>query len=239
MNEALSNIKIISAKALRFREIKDVDIVIVEEAHRLYTDSLDKAERWVKKAKSTCLFSYDAGQTLSASEKRRKTAESIDVLCENTAYRLKNKIRTNKELALFITCLFDLTKFRDEYAFPNVKVIFEPNKRIAHRIAQELACEDYTYISFTPSLYNHELDYQISEYNTHNVIGQEFEGVCMLLDENWFYENNRLKAYTHPNPDYLFNQLLYQGLTRVRSKLALVICSESVLKNIIPLLKNN
>ena len=75
MNEALSNIKIISAKALRFREIKDVDIVIVDEAHRLYTDSLDKAERWVKKAKSTCLFSYDADhmkiiRTFSYLEKR-------------------------------------------------------------------------------------------------------------------------------------------------------------------------
>ena len=66
-------------------------------------------------------------------------------------------------MALFITCLFDLTKFRDEYAFPNVKVIFEPNKRIAHRIAQKLACEDYTYISFTPSLYNHELSRSLTE----------------------------------------------------------------------------
>ncbi len=239
LNEQLSGVRIISAKELRLREIKDVDIVIVDEAHRLYTDSLEKVERWVKRAKTTCLFSYDAGQTLSASERRRHTAETIDALCEGSIYKLTNKIRTNIELALFITCLRDLSKFRDNYSFPHVRIIYEPDKRVALCRAKELEKEGYTYISFTPSLYNHELDYQHSEHNTHNVIGQEFEGVCMLLDYSWHYENGRLTGKTHPNPDYLFNQLLYQGLTRVRSKLALVVCSAQVLEHIIPLLKND
>ena len=239
LNSALDNIKIISAKELRLREIRDVDVVIVDEAHRLYTDSLDKVERWVKRAKTICLFSYDAGQTLSSSEKRRRTAESIDVLCVQNIYKLKNKIRTNKELALFITCLRDLTKYREEYSFPNVTIIYEPDKSKALERAKAFEHQGYTYISFTASFYNHELDYQRSEHNTHNVIGQEFEGVCMVLDYNWYYNNGRLTGREHPNPDYLFEQLLYQGLTRVRSKLALVICSEAVLAHILPLLKNS
>lgn len=239
LNASLGNIKIISAKELRLREIKDVDVVIVDEAHRLYTDSLDKVVRWVKKAKAICLFSYDAGQTLSSSERRRRTAETIDVLCTGNIYRLTNKIRTNKELALFITCLRDLTKYRDEYSFPNVTIVYEPKRAKAIERARIFETQGYTYISFTPSLFNHVLDYQRSEYNTHNVIGQEFEGVCMVLDYNWYYENGRLAALEHPNPDYLFGQLLYQGLTRVRSKLALIVCSESVLAHILPLLKKS
>lgn len=239
LNAALHNIKIISAKELRLREIKDVDVVIVDEAHRLYTDSLDKIERWVKKAKTICLFSYDAGQTLSSSEKRRRTAETIDALCGCNIYKLKNKIRTNKELALFITCLRDLTKYREEYSFPNVTIIYEPDKKKAFERAKALENQEYTYISFTASFYNHELDYQKSEHNTHTVIGQEFEGVCMILDYNWHYNNGKLVGNIHPNPDYLFTQLLYQGLTRVRSKLAIIICSQSVLANILPLLKNS
>ncbi len=239
LNRQLHNIKIISAKELRLREIKDVDIVIVDEAHRLYTDSLDKIERWVKRAKTICLFSYDAGQTLSASEKRRRTAETIDRICKKNLYKLTNKIRTNKELALFITCLKDLSKYREEYSFPNVKVIYEPNLRKAVERARTFETEGYTYISFTASFFNHELDYQKSEYNTHNVIGQEFEGVCMILDNNWQYIENKLVGSTHPNPDYLFEQLLYQGLTRVRSKIALIVCREKVLARIMPLLKNS
>ena len=238
LNDRLSNIRIISAKELRLRIIKDVDIVIVDEAHRLYTDSLEKVERWVKKTKAICLFSYDAGQTLSTSEKRRQTAESIDSLCENHLYKLTNKIRTNKELSLFITCLRDLTKLRPEYSFPNVKIIYEPIRTYAPFRAKKLESEGYTYISYTPSIYYHSLDYQKSTHNTHNVIGQEFEGVCMILDDNWFYENNKLRAHEHPNPDYLFEQLLYQGLTRVRSKLALIICTEEILESVLPIMKN-
>ena len=128
LNQQLNGIKIISAKELRLREIKDVDIVIVDEAHRLYTESLEKVERWTKRAKTTCLFSYDAGQTLSHAEKRRQTAEKIDALCVGSIYKLKNKIRTNKELALFITCLRDLSKYRENYSFPHVKIIYEPDK---------------------------------------------------------------------------------------------------------------
>lgn len=239
LNAALDNIKIISAKELRLHEIRDVDVVIVDEAHRLYTDSLDKVERWVKRSKAICLFSYDAGQTLSSSEKRRRTAESIDALCALNIYKLKNKIRTNKELALFITCLRDLTKYREEYSFPNVTIVYEPDKAKALERAKSFEAQGYTYISFTASFYNHELDYQRGEHNTHNVIGQEFEGVCMILDYNWYYENGKLTGREHPNPDYLFEQLLYQGLTRVRNKLALVICSATILENILPLLKSS
>lgn len=239
LNRHLTNIKIISAKELRLREIRDVDIVIVDEAHRLYTESLEKVERWVKRAKTICLFSYDAGQTLSNSENRRHTAESIDTLCANHIHKLTNKIRTNKELALFITCLRDLSKYRPEYKFPNVKIIYEPDLVKAPIYARKLEAEGYTYISYTPSLYNHSLDYQVGEHNTHNVIGQEFEGVCMIMDDNWYYDGCKLTGRQHPNPDYLFEQLLYQGLTRVRSKLALIICSEEILSNILSLVNHS
>lgn len=240
LDQQLSNIRIIAAKELRLREIKDVDIVIVDEAHRLYTESLEKVERWVKRAKTTCLFSYDAGQMLSSSEKWRNTAGKIDILCANHIFRLTNKIRTNKELALFITCLRDLSKYRTEYSFPNVRILFEPQKNKALEIIKELKSQGYTFISYTPSRYNAALDYQSDQYNTHNVIGQEFDGVCMLIDEHLFYTpEGCLAGKQHPNPDYLFEQLLYQGLTRVRRQIALVITSEPMLQKILPLMGNN
>lgn len=240
LNQKLNNIKIISAKELRLREIRDVDIVIVDEAHRLYTDSFEKVERWVKRAKSTCLFSYDAGQMMSSAERYRNVSERIDKLCLNHIFKLTNKIRTNKELALFITCLRDLSKFRDEYSFPNVHIFYEPKRANALNRVKKLKQQGYTFISYTPSIFNHEIDYQSDIYNTHNVIGQEFDGVCMLMDDHFYYTSEgKLTAKTHPNPDYLFKQLLYQGLTRVRSRIALVIMSESILENIMKIMKNN
>ena len=238
LNKSLNNIKIIAAKDLKFREIKDVDIVVVDESHRLYESILEKIERWVKKTKAICLFSYDNNQKLSRTEQNRKTSEIIESLCKKNIYKLTNKIRTNKELALFVTCLFDLSKYRDEYTFNNVKIIYEPNQLQAVNIAKKMDYEnEYTYITYTPSFYDTALDYQKTNRNTHAVIGQEFENVCMILDRNFYYENKKLKAVIHPNPDYLFTKLLYQGLTRVRSKLAIIITEKSILENILSMFK--
>ena len=153
---------------------------------------------------------------------------------------MKNKIRTNQELALFITCVFDLAKYRSEYLFPNAKIIYEPNDEKAKIRIKELESEGYTYISFTPSVYHSYLDNQASKYNTHNVIGQEFDGVCMMMNNQFIYDSSgKLNAINHPNPDYIFTQLLYQGLTRVRNKIAIVITSTKLLSKLLVLMENN
>lgn len=73
------------------------------------------------------------------------------------------------------------------------------------RKVEELKQSGYTFISYTPSKVNHEIDYQSDRYNTHTVIGQEFDGVCMLIGDYFFYTpEGKLAARTHPNPDYLF-----------------------------------
>ena len=234
LDKKFKNIKIISAKELRLREIKDVDIVIVDEAHRLYESLLSKIERWVKKTKTICIFSYDIGQKLSNAEDQRNTSDNIEQLCGNHIYKLTNKIRTNKELALFITCLRDLSKYRSEYKFDNIKIYFEPDRIKAVNLAKKLAQDEkYAYISYTSSFYDHRIDYQKTDLNTHTVIGKEFDKVCMIIDDNFYYENNRLMGKIHPNPDYIFEKLLYQGLTRVRSALAIIITENDILDRVL------
>ena len=46
----------------------------------------------------------------------------------------------------------------------------------------------------------------------------------MLLDSAFYYdENGLLKGDPHPNPDYLYSKLFYQGITRVRENLSLIV----------------
>lgn len=46
----------------------------------------------------------------------------------------------------------------------------------------------------------------------------------MLMDKSFYYgTNNILQGIPHPNPDYLYPNLFYQGITRVREKIALVV----------------
>jgi hypothetical protein len=78
----------------------------------------------------------------------------------------------------------------------------------------------------------------LASADTHHVIGQEFDNVVMLMDDSFFYNENKvLCTRTHPNPDYLYKQLLFQGLTRVREKLAIIIVEDfQLFQNILNIL---
>lgn len=238
LNDVLENVNIIPARDLNEDSFEDVEVLIIDEAQRLYFYSLNLVESKVGQKDMICIFSYDPKQRLSKSEMNSKTTEKIQKLSKENTFKLTTKIRTNKELALFITCLFDFSKFKEDYRFPNVKIIYEPDKMNAMKRIKEISHKGYKYISFTGSMYNFRLSYQESETNTHNVIGQEYDGVCMLLDSNWEFDGKKLISKIHPNPNYIFLNLLYQGLTRVRKKLVLVVCQKSVLEGLLFLLQN-
>ena len=231
------NIKIIEAKELKLKEIKDVDLVIIDEAHRLYNSIFDKAIRWTKRAKSVCIFSYDSSQKMSKAENIRNTDARIKEVCGNNAAELTGKIRTNKNIAQFIKCLFDLCNYRKDFNFENVLILYEKDERNAVKLALKMQKEkEYTYISYTPSTIDGSLNYQDYGLNTHRVIGQEYDGVIMILNHYFMYdEKGILCAERHPNPDYLFPKLLFQGLTRARSKICLIVTKESLLNEVLKL----
>ena len=170
---------------------------------------------------------------MSHSEFNSSVVEIIKETCSLNHNTLTNKIRTNKDLSYFITCLYDLSKINNNRRIKNVEIIYVSNNKDANELAELKKNEEYTYITYTTSLYNSNLDYQDSENSTHKVIGQEFDNVCMVLNESFYYKNNKLKSEIHPNPNYVYNQLLYQGLTRARNKLLLLITNIDLLSNIL------
>ena len=239
LSNHLSNVKIIEAKELRLREIKDVDIVIIDEAHRLYGSIFDKAVRWTKRAKAICIFSFDSNQKMSVSENRRNTDESIKEVCGCNIAELTSKVRTNKNIASFVKCLFDTEKYRKNVNFQNISLLYESDERKAVELGLNLEItKGYKYIAFTPSTINRELDYQDKGTNTHKVIGQEYDSVVMILNHYFYYQDNILCAKQHPNPDYLFVKLVFQGLTRARSKICLIVTREELLSKILKIVSN-
>ena len=68
------------------------------------------------------------------------------------------------------------------------------------------------------------IDHYGGDINTHHVIGQEFDNVMIMMDNNFQYgEDGDLQAIQHPNPDYLFPKLFYQAVTRAREKLCILV----------------
>ncbi len=233
-----SAINVIAVKELVVRDLNEYDFVLIDESHRLQSEQLD----WIIEESKVAIFSLDRNQMLSSSEFKVDIAVAIDKIQGLVKFELTNKIRTNRELATFIIRLFDLSKRDPNVKYENVDVIYAGDKLDAQRAISHYRDKGYEFINFTPSKYNRDILDSFEPYsdsNTHRVIGQEFDRVVMFMDRNFRYDGNKLCANEHPNPDYIYTQLLYQGLTRVREKLCIVVFdNQDVYKNLLRIADN-
>ena len=130
------------------------------------------------------------------------------------------------ELASFITCLRNLKhrgKLKSDYA--DVELNYANSTQEAQYLLEYYRTKEYVFINYTKPDYK-DSPYAAYEedFDTHHVIGQEFDKVVMLMDGSFYYDaEGMLQGIPHPNPDYLYPNLFYQGVTRVREKLALIV----------------
>lgn len=231
LDKQINNLHLIAVKEFTDGDWlnKNFDAVIVDEAQRIYTNQLNALISCVKQNNKICIIGCDAGQMLSKSEVERNSPRLIADIPDIEKYTLSNRIRTNQELSDFIKILLDNQEGGERSItkkFPNVTVVYADDFEETKKIIGYFIRENYTHISFTKSLYNKDgLIYHIPENtNTHEAIGHEYDNVLMVLTNDFQYnEKGRLTAKEHPNPDYLFPKLFYQGITRAREKLALIV----------------
>ena len=228
----ISNLSIIPIRNFKASELfcPDFDVCILDEAQRIYAEQLETIIKKVDKEKKICILGYDKGQMLSKSEIERDSPTVIANITNINSFTLSNKIRTNPEISDFIKILLDKQEKGDRTKtkkFPNVSVIYANDCGEVNKLIKIFLKHDYRYISYTPSSVNKKgAIYSIlqSNANTHAVIGHEFDNVLMVLTNDFQYnEKGRLTAKEHPNPNYLFPKLFYQGITRAREKLAIIV----------------
>jgi hypothetical protein len=242
LNKSLPNLDVYAAREFDSIDFIQYQKVFVDESHRFYSNQFDALVNAVCVNHMVCVFSYDKRQVLSRKETYRNVVDRIQTLPGFQEYKLSNKIRTNKELASFIRRLFDLNHTDIQPFYPSVSIIYANDKREADFFIQGYRTQRYIFINYTQSLYQKgPFDIYTADTDTHHVIGQEFDNVLMLIDDTFKYnEKGNLVARTHPNPDYLYMQLLYQGLTRVREKLAVIVLNNpDVFSNILSIIDNN
>lgn len=238
------SIDILAAKDLSDNSILHYSYIFIDEAQRFYKEQFEKVINITRKRNIPVTFSFDAKQTLSHTEQNTNTVNLIKNLPNYIEYKLSNKIRTNKEIASFISRLFNLNSNKTCLAYPSISILYANNQDEAITLLKNYTSNDYTFINYTSSTY-YKGDFDvysniIYSHNTHYVIGQEFDNVIMLMDKNFIYnENNKLVPFRHPNPNYIYSQLLLQGLTRTREKLTIIIIdNENLFKKILSIINN-
>lgn len=233
LQKKLSDIHIVPIKNVnKSSDFSQYKYIFVDEAQRIRSHQFDIIVNSTMKNRNYCFFSYDSNQVLSKNETRCNIPQKIVDLKTKT-YTLSNKIRTNKELAEFIRALFNRNAINNNYHYDNVKVIWANNSTEALLIIENYQKQNYTFINYTSSLYKTtDFDCYSHEYNTHEVLGQEFNNVLILLNDKFYYNDNKeLSSKGHPNPDYLYSKMLFQAITRTREQLCIIVIGNEKLFN--------
>lgn len=229
-------VDIIAAKELNgtgSNFLSSYDFIFVDESQRIYESAVDKIIKEVFDNGKVVIFSYDFGQTLSHAEENRNIPDMLRSINGFREYSLSEKIRSSKEIASFYRTLLDLNdKARGYMNYANIDILY------ANDVVEALELIDlyenqygYVFISYTQSIYKHSsIDVYPSGHDTHHVIGQEYDKVMIIMDNNFRYdEDGKIQGRIHPNPDYRFYKLLHQGVSRAREKLCILVVNNYIM----------
>jgi len=222
----LHNLTILRPKDLNQKQsavfLADYDFILMDETQRAYSDLLSEIHDFVRKAHKSMFLSYDSRQTLSVQEENQNVGAWAFQHCDKI-YTLKNTIRTNAEVMHFIRKLHNLN-----YHVP-ARIQAELPAHICLCYANDRQETD-NFIDYYRLPRNGGYIY-ISPDSCHDVIGQEFDNVLIVMD-NIFYYDEYQKLCARDNQEYLSMHMLYQVLTRAREKLVLIITDKNLFQQL-------
>ena len=224
---------IIPIKSYSSHVLSDYDLILIDEAQRMYPKQMDDIIEKISIANGNCIFSYDKVQTLATWEKSTTIEEKINNITSITKHNLSEKIRTNKDIASFIKMLFNKKRNKLELQKNNIEISYFNNDNDAKEFLETISNQNWEVLRFTPSQYTnekHEKSALPTAETSHRIIGQEFDNVCVIIDQCFFYnEDGKLqyncKSYYHPV------KMLFQNITRTRKKVHIVIINNSEILN--------
>ena len=225
-------------------EVKNVDItlleryniILVDETQRIYAKQFDI----IKKANAEkIVFSLDPEQTLSFKEDNFAVLEKIQSLTQKeNIHEISDKIRASDAIDMFSRKIVHLNCRDWDYAYwkkidtscIHISYFSDENKCIEY--LQHKSELGKTIIEFTPyvtkltATEKKPKKYKSSR-NPHNVLGEEFDDVVVVLDSTVAYrDRNGEKLLVSSSSEYYpydENHSVYEAVTRAKKSLEIVI----------------
>lgn len=189
-----------------------------------------------------CIFSYDFAQCLSKKEIRRNNPQKLRNIYGFQEMKLSDRIRTNIVIFSFIRTMLRLTEVpRKPMNYDCIDIMYANDITESDKLLRLYKNKGYTFITFTPSQFvSNGIDHYSANINSHQVIGQEFDNVVIIMDNNFRYsDDGDLEGKEHPNPDYLFSRLFYQNISRTRERLCIIVLNNPKMFRKLLMIKEN
>lgn len=202
-------------------------IIILDETQRVKLDQLEYIIKSILELKKKCVFSLDPKQYLKKEEKDNNVEQYLYENTKSVKFELTNNIRTNEELLVFINSIFYNRPDFKKMEYKKVCINYFSNYSLVNNYFSNFNDDEWKIINFTPSkkIYYEYEKYSVSgKVNSHKVLGQEFDNVAVVIDDTFFY-NNQKKLSVKDEDSYFYDKfgMLYQNITRARKKLNIVI----------------
>lgn len=231
LEKAMSGFQVISPSELESISSSRF-VLLVDDAQKLSEKELATIVTYAKKRLVPCAFSFDPEQRIFFRKDRQIIFDKLEEACGKNSLHLRYKVRFNREMTLFVSCLRDLSVFRETYDFESVEIRYEKDHQKAAEMAKRI--EGYRFISFAPSENEFEKDGK-SALELYDIEQPEFDNVVMVLDQHFYYEKGKLRSRRHPRLGYYYAPLLYQSIARVKNGLILIVTEKELLRNILKL----
>ncbi|MGN2253549.1 hypothetical protein ACFWZ4_09245 [Frateuria sp. GZRe12] len=216
---------IISIRDMWRHQLSSFGPILLDEAQRIRPAQFSSLVSQINSHKGQCIFSYDRSQTLDDHETRNDIGAQIAAIPGVSSFSLSEKIRTNKEIADFIKSFVNSHRGLKVKDTGNIEFLYFSNSGDANRHLASLDAAKWKVIKFTPSQYNseHHETYSVGiQATSHDVIGQEYDGVAVMVDQYFSYNLQGNLIYTG-RAYYQLAKMLFQNMTRARSRLRLII----------------
>jgi Cdc6-like AAA superfamily ATPase len=232
--------RIISVRDYVSYDFSKYDVILIDEVQRIYQDQIEDIIQKINLTNNMCIFSFDYQQCLSKWETARNVPDYLNKTVKPILFKLKDKIRTNKEIATFIKKLFDQKRIISPQKFSNIEVCYFTDHRDVVDYINTLKDQGWKDIHFTPSKFDrfpYDKYQKVRADSAHKVVGQEYDKVIAVLDEYFYYDpkgkldTKGYKTYYDPA------KMLFQIVTRARKKLCIVILNnETILAHCLAIL---
>ena len=224
IDERLRNVFIRTADGLKDNE--DWSYLFIDEANRLPAEAVERILEYVRKREIPCIMAYDPHILIDRDEKMADAERKIDDF-STLILEFTGNIRINRPVYSFLQSLFHQKAKSPRVDFGCIDVLFAGSREEAGAILAYYNSKGYHKITLPGG------GTVIGEgLREEEIVGLEFDCVTVILDSRFYYDDEKhLRAAGEASEEAL--SLLYEGISRTREKLCILVLEDEELFSVI------
>ena len=183
--------------------------ILVDEANRFSSDRLQALMERARRESIPCIFSYDPHSILGPIPPM-EDAEAVIAAGETLRLELSGNIRINRPIFSFLRTLFHQKDRAGHVDYSCIDVLYAADKK-----------EEQVLVSYYLGLGYERIASSPDTFRSGEIISQEYDKVLMILDRHFYYDES-LHLCADIDKGAAIPPL-YEGLSRAREKLCLII----------------